>query len=107
MESKMEKTISNNDLMDAIKNIEHPEISKTLMELGMILDVAVREENANVAMALPMLAIPEAVRDMLVESIRQPIENLGLQLNVDFFEMTQEVKDNFLVTARANWKGSI
>lgn len=103
----MEETISNADLMDAIKTIEHPEISKTLVELGMILDVAVRENNANVAMALPMLGIPEAVKNMLVESIRNPIENLGLQMNVEFFEMTQDVKDKFIVTAQANWKGSI
>ena len=107
MENIMGNSISNDDLLDTIKTIEHPEISKTLVELGMILDVAVRENNANVAMARPMLGIPEAVRDMLVESIRNPIENLGLQMNVEFFEMTQEVKDNFFVTARANWKGSI
>ena len=103
----MEKLITNDDIMNALNNIEHPEISKTLVELGMILDIAVRDNTANVAMALPMLVIPEAVKNMLVESIRNPIENLGLQMNVEFFEMTQDVKDKFIVTAKANWKGSI
>ena len=103
----MQKSITREDVMKAIEMVEHPEISKTILELGMILDVAVREKNAKIAMALPMLGIPKAVRDILVESIRHPIENLGLQINVEYFEMTQEVKDNFFATARTNWKGSI
>ncbi len=103
----MAQTVSREDVLKAIEKVEHPEIAATLFELGMILDVAVNGDQANVAMALPLLGIPEAVRMALVESLRGPIEALGLHLNVDYFEMTQEAKDRFFSISRARWKGSI
>ena len=103
----MAENITREDVLKAIEKIEHPEIAATLMELGMILDVAVNGAEANVAMALPMLGIPEAVRNALVFSIQKPIENLGLQMQVQFFEMTPEVRDNFFAISQARWKGSI
>jgi hypothetical protein len=54
-----------------------------------------------------MLGIPDVVRNALVESIRKPVEDLGLKLNVQFFEMAPEVRDRFFELSRANWKGSI
>ena len=103
----MEKSITNEDVMKVIEPIEHPEIAATLVKLGMILDANVQADKVNVAVALPMYEIPEAVRNILVESLREPIEILGLKLNVQFFEMTKEVRDNFFAVSRANWKGSI
>lgn len=103
----MGKTYSNDEIMDIISKIEHPEIAVTLKELGMIIDAAVSGNTVNVAMALPMMGIPDAVRNALVESIRQPLAKLGLELNVQFFEMTPEVRDNFFALSQANWKGSI
>ena len=103
----MKNIITNEELFKAIKNIEHPEISKTLPELGMILDVSVNKNIANVAMAIPKFDIPDAVKQALKESIKYSVENLGLKLNVDFFEMLPENREKFLALARANWKGSI
>ena len=103
----MNQTITREDVLKAIENVEHPEIAATLMELGMILDVAVHGNQANVAMALPLLGIPEAVRAALIESLRGPIEALGLALFVDFFEMTPEARDRFFALSKANWKGAI
>jgi len=103
----MEKSITNEDVMKVIEPIEHPEIAATLVKLGMILDANVQVDKVNVAMALPMYGIPVAVRNILVESIRKPIETLGLKLNVQFFEMTKEVRDNFVAISQAKWKGSI
>ena len=103
----MDKVVTREDVLKAIEPIEHPEIAATLMDLGMILDVAVNGNQANVAMALPLLGIPEAVRVALVESLQSPIEALGLILNVDFFEMTPEARDRFFAISKANWKGSI
>jgi metal-sulfur cluster biosynthetic enzyme len=103
----MEKNLTREDILKAIEKVEHPEIAATLIDLGMILDVAVNGDQANVAMALPLLGIPEAVRLALVESIRKPIEALGLHLHVDFFEMTPEARERFFAISKANWKGAI
>ncbi len=103
----MEKSYTNDEIKAIIDTIEHPEIAVTLTELGMILDVALSGNTVNVAMALPMMGIPEVVRKALVESIRQPLAERSLGLNVQFFEMTPEVRDTFFTLSRANWKGSI
>ena len=102
------KKVTTEDILKAIGHVEHPEIASTLIELGMILDVVVVENKmTRVALALPMLGIPEAVRNIIVESIRKPIENLGLKMQVEFFEMTTEVREHFFALSRANWKGQI
>ncbi len=103
----MKNTVSREDVLKAIKNVEHPEISATLLDLGMILDVAVDGKAARVAMALPTMEIPEAVRGLLVESIRKPVLNMGLSLDVEFFEMSRQDRNRFLATARAQWKDSV
>lgn len=95
------------EVYQAIEKVEHPEIAATLVELGMILDVSVQGQTAAVAMALPTLGIPEMVRVALTESLRQPIEQLGLTMEVEFFEMTDQAKNNFFQLAQARWKGSI
>ena len=95
------------DLMQVLASVEHPEIAVTLTELGMINDANVEGTTANVTMALPMLGIPEMVRNALVESIREPIEELGLQLAVQFVEMTPEIRTKFFTLSQANWKGAI
>ncbi len=103
----MEKTYSHDEIMAIINKIEHPEIAVTLTELGMIIDAAVSGNTVNVAMALPMMGIPDVVRNALVQSIQEPLAKLGLEMNVQFFEMTPEVRDNFFTLSQANWKGSI
>ncbi len=95
------------EVYQAIEKVEHPEIAATLVELGMILDISVQGQTATVAMALPTLGIPEMVQVALSDSLRQPIENLGLKMEVEFFEMTDQAKNNFFQVAQARWKGSI
>jgi len=99
--------ITADDVMNAIKSVEHPEISLTLIDLGMIKNVAVNNNTAEVTIAIPVLGIPDAVKIALAQSIQQPIESLGVELSVDFAEMTPEARDRFLMLSRQNWKGAI
>jgi len=103
----MDGAATREDVLKAIEQVQHPEIAVTLINLGMILDVSVEGNTANVAMALPMLNIPEAVVRALIESLRPAIANLGLQLNVQFFEMSPDVREKFFAAAQANWKGAV
>lgn len=103
----MSKTVTREHVLNQLKTIEHPEIAVSLIDLGMIIDVAVVQNTARVAIALPMTNIPVAVRDAIINSISEPIRGLGLEVQAEYFKMTPEVKDNFFVAARANWKGSL
>lgn len=107
MEPKTSKPITREKILDRLKTLEHPEISVSLIDLGMILDVAVDQDTARVAIALPMMNIPIAVRDAVLNSISGPIRELGLEMQVEYFEMPPEARDNFFAAARANWKGAI
>ena len=93
--------------MDALEGTEHPEIAVSLVELGMIHDVVVEDGTAQVVIALPMLNIPEAVRDAILRSIFGPVLQLGLNLRPSFVEMAPDVRTQFFEAAKANWKGSI
>jgi len=103
----MEKQVTREEVLNRLKSVEHPEIAVSIVDLGMILDVTVTDNTAKVAIALPMLNIPQVVANAILQSIYEPIRDLGLQMKPVFFEMTPEVRDNFFTTARANWKGSI
>ena len=103
----MKKNTSRENVLRAIEQLEHPEIAVSLGDLGMILDVSVQGNTVTVAMALPTTEIPEVMRNALINIMHHPLEKLGLQLQVEFFEMTQEVRSKFFALAQANWKGSI
>lgn len=103
----MEKQISREEILHRLKSVEHPEIAVSLIDLGMILDVAIEQNTVKIAIALPMINIPQAVTDAIVQSIYHPIRELGLEIKPEYFEMTPDVRDQFFTAARANWKGSI
>ena len=103
----MEGQVTREIVIKHLKNVEHPEIALSLFDLGMILDVMIEQNTAKVAIALPMLNIPQAIANAILQSIHQSIKTLGLQLKPVFFEMTPEMRDNFFRAAKANWKGTI
>ena len=103
----MNKAVTREEVFERLKTVEHPEIALSLVDLGMVLDVAVRENKVKVAIALPMLNIPKAVSDAVVNSISAPLQEMGLEMQAEYFEMTPDVRDNFFAAAQSNWKGAI
>ena len=103
----MEKQYTREEILERMKTVEHPEISKSLIELGMIMDVGVEQNKVNVAIALPMLNIPDIVRDAIVSSIAGPLHEMGLEIKPIYFEMSSEDRQKFFTVAKENWKGPI
>lgn len=103
----MKDTVTREDVFKEIEKVEHPEIAATLIDLGMILDVAVENNVVRVAMALPMLGIPEVVRNLLVQSMKEKIEALGAKFELEFFEMDQDARNKFVTISQKNWKGAV
>ncbi len=94
-------------VLEKLKMVEHPEIAVSLVDLGMIFDVAVNGNTAKLAIAFPMTNIPQAVVDAIVNVAEAALKDMGLEMQTEFFEMTPEARENFFTLARANWKGSI
>lgn len=93
----------------AIALVEHPEIGKTLVQLGMIDDLSLREADHTVTLTLllPTLGIPEQVLDFLANSLYMATQSQGWGLEVNVKEMDDAQREHFFSLARANWKGTM
>lgn len=101
----MSKNISKENVYQAVAQVRHPEIDSTLVELGMIRDVTVKDNKAIVTLALPFLGIPAAIRDHLVNSLGEKVRQLGLEFEVKLTEMNDEERRSFFTLEQERWKG--
>ena len=101
----MAKNISEVDVHQAIGRVMHPEISRTLVELGMVRDIALKGDEVTLTLVLPFLGIPASIEDYLVNSLRQAVIKLGAKAEVSIVEMNQEERLAFLAMEQEGWKG--
>ena len=99
------RDISEEDLHQAIGQVMPPEISRTLAELGVLKDVAVKNNEVSLTLVLPLLGIPTSIKGYLVDSLRQAVAKLGAKVEVRIAEMNQEERLAFLAMEQESWKG--
>jgi len=98
----MAKRISEEDIQKVVAQVKHPAIDHTLLDLGIVKDITVESNNVAVTFAFPFPNIP--IKDRLVNSIREPIEELGAEVEVKITEMNQEELQKFLTMEQEAWK---
>jgi metal-sulfur cluster biosynthetic enzyme len=101
----MAKDISEEDVHKAIGQVMHPEINRTLVELGMVKDIALKDDGVSLTLVLPFLGIPASIKDYLVNSLRQAVMKLGAEVEITIVEMKQEERLAFLAMEQEGWKG--
>jgi len=101
----MTKSISEEDVHQTIKQVMHPEINRTLVELGMVKDITLEDNEVTLALVLPFLGIPVSVKDYLINSLRQAVMKLGAKVEIRVAEMNQEERLAFLAMEQESWKG--
>jgi len=101
----MAGNISEEDVHQAIKQVMHPEINRTLLELGMVKDITLKNDEVRLTLVLPFLGIPVSIKDYLMNSLRQAVMKLGAKIEVRVAEMNQEERLAFLAMEQENWKG--
>ncbi|MBW2057819.1 MAG: DUF59 domain-containing protein [Deltaproteobacteria bacterium] len=99
----MGREISEDDVRKALEGVSHPFIDRTLFELGIIRSTAVEGNRAKITLAFPFPNIP--IKDQLMESVREPVANLGAEVEVELTVMNQEELQRFLVMEQDAWKG--
>jgi len=82
--------------------VKHPAIDRTLMELGILKDITVEGDTVFVTLAFPFPGIP--IRELLVESVRKPVEELGAKVEVKTTVMTAEELQAFLAMEQEAWR---
>ena len=87
-----------------LKKIEHPEIARTLYELGMIEDVRFENKKISLALKLPFKEIP--IKEFLIEDIKRTLKEKipDIIVEINLKEMDQEGKLKFIKMAREGWR---
>lgn len=88
-----------------LKEIDHPEIAKTLFELGMIEDIRFDDGKVSFILKLPFREIP--IKEFLIEDIKNTLKEKVSDIIVEtnLKEMSQEEKAKFVKMAREAWRG--
>jgi metal-sulfur cluster biosynthetic enzyme len=101
----MARNISEGDIHQKIGHVMHPEINRTLVELGMVKDIALKNNEVTLTLVLPFLGIPVSVKDYLTNSLHQAVMKLGAKVQIRVAEMNQEERLAFLAMEQESWKG--
>ena len=96
-------------IIESLEKVEHPSISATLLDLGMLRDMKLTSEGkVSFTMVLPFPNIPENVRNYLISSMAAAAQAAGGEMGkVDLAVMDDEERQKFLLIEQQNWRGSV
>jgi len=101
----MAEATSVDDIEAAIADVTHPEIDATLPELGMIDDIETEGEDVTIDVAIPMAAIPDAIKQLLARRLADALETMDVELTVQFVLMDEDTRETFFSMEEDNWSG--
>jgi ATP-binding protein involved in chromosome partitioning len=101
----MDKNISEESIRNMLEKVKHPAIDRSLLDLGIIKKIAIEDGKVAITMALPFPNIP--IIDQLISSIREPIDKLGIKIEVKQTIMNQDELQKFLTIEQEGWKGTM
>jgi len=99
----MENIPSIEDVTQEIANVMHPSIDRSLMDLGMIRDIALTGNTASLSLLLPFPGIP--ILSFLEKHLKESVKPLGVDLTIKIANMNQEEIQKFLAMEKEAWKG--
>ena len=89
----------------ALKKIEHPEVTSTLFDLGMIKDIGIKEDKVTLILKVPMVDIP--IKDYLINDIKYAVkkesDNVEVEINIE--EMSPDERAKFMRMVQDAWRG--
>ena len=92
-------------IIQAIQQVEHPEINSNLVNLGMVKDIHVSKDGVSLKLVLPFLGIPTTVRNYMLNSLQQAVARFDAELEIQVTEMTPSERQRFITLEQQNWKG--
>ena len=103
----MTDTHKKQNIMEAIKNVEHLAIATTLLDLGIIRDIEIAPDGkATLTLVLPFPNVPDNIRDYMVNSLASAAQSADGELTqVNMAFMNEEEQQNFLIKEQQHWRG--
>ncbi len=93
------------EVINEISKVKHPAIDFPLTELGIVKNLNLENETVNVTFAFPFANIP--IAGQLLNSIAQPVNQLGLEFEYEIQVMTEEEKAKFMKMETEGWTGGV
>ena len=87
-----------------IGNVMHPTINCSLVELGIVKNIEIKTGKVIITLALPFAGVPDSIKDYLVDSLRESIEEVEAVVEIKTVAMTKEELKRFLALEKKNWK---
>jgi len=96
--------ISEKDIKDSLSKAMHPEMNFSLIELGMIKNIKLKDKNISLDLMLPFLEIP--IREDLINLIKDSLKNLdkNIEIKIETVVMDETEKTKFMEMANQGWK---
>ena len=95
--------LSEDEVRKALDQVKHPAIDLSLVELGIVKEILVTDNKVSITIALPFAGIP--IESQLINSVREPVEKLGAELEIKTTLMNPEEVQKFLSMEKEAWKG--
>ncbi|NCF75541.1 MAG: DUF59 domain-containing protein [Xanthomonadaceae bacterium] len=98
------KKILEKDIRKVLSKEKHPEINSSLIELGIIKNINIKNDLVLVVLAFPFLGIP--IKEDLINIVKKSIWSLNKDIKVKtkIVEMNEEEKNKFMEKAKEGWK---
>lgn len=95
--------ITEQEAREILEEVKHPAIDMSLIRLGIIKEIEVQDNDVKVIMAFPFPNVP--IKDMLVDSVKRPLEERGISFEIETTVMDREELRDFLALEKEGWKG--
>ena len=95
--------ISEDEVRKALEQVKHPAIDFSLIELGIVKEISVIGNSVTITLAFPSAGIP--IESRLINSVREPVEKLGAEVEVKTTLMNPNKVQEFLAMEQSAWKG--
>jgi ATP-binding protein involved in chromosome partitioning len=96
--------VTDQQVLDALRQTMHSEFERNLVELGMIKDVVVQDSTVALTLALPFKDVP--AKDELVRRVDEAVTKLdaNVKVEVGLAEMSQQERAAFMAAAEGGPK---
>jgi len=90
------------EVSEVLANIMHPEINYSLIDLGMIKDVDVKDNVVTLTLNVPFLEIP--IKDFLINDIKEELKKINIDAKINIAQMSLEERTKFMEMSQSGWK---
>ncbi|MBW2631576.1 MAG: DUF59 domain-containing protein [Deltaproteobacteria bacterium] len=91
------------EIIKTISDVKHPAIDHSLLDLGIVKNIRIEDDKVRITFSLPFPQVP--ITNMLVDSIDQPLQSIGVNADYDFTVMDEKEKAEFLRMEKEAWRG--